>query len=247
MSNKTTDKSVVKCLGFCGFGMGSNITEVDVKDGRVARIRPLHYDQLYTPEELNAWKIEARGHVLEPGMKSYPPPLSVAYKTRTYSPNRIPYPLKRVDWDPNGERNTQNRGSSKYVHISWDKACDLIAAEIKRIQEEAGPFSILAQSDGHGETKNVHAAHGCQTNLLNLTGGFLKQARQPDSWEELVLGRQARLGHGPSRHADHHHERDQGHLRQRRRHLLLGRRPRDHAVGLGRSRWPAACATGSTR
>ena len=106
MSNKTTDKSVVKCLGFCGFGMGSNITEVDVKDGRVARIRPLHYDQLYTPEELNAWKIEARGHVLEPGMKSYPPPLSVAYKTRTYSPNRIPYPLKRVDWDPNGERNT---------------------------------------------------------------------------------------------------------------------------------------------
>ena len=25
MSDKTTDKSVVKCLGFCGFGMGSNI------------------------------------------------------------------------------------------------------------------------------------------------------------------------------------------------------------------------------
>ena len=23
MSNKTTDKSVVKCLGFCGFGMGA--------------------------------------------------------------------------------------------------------------------------------------------------------------------------------------------------------------------------------
>ena len=188
MSEKTTDKSVIKCLGFCGFGMGANITEVDVKDGRVARIRPLHYDQLYTPEELNAWKIEARGHVLEPGMKSYPPPLSVAYKTRTYSPNRIPYPLKRVDWDPNGERNTQNRGTSKYVRISWDEACDLIAAEIKRIQEEAGPFSILAQSDGHGETKNVHAAHGCQTNLLNLTGGFLKQARQPDSWEGWYWG-----------------------------------------------------------
>ena len=37
MSDKTTDKSVVKCLGFCGFGMGSNITEVDVKDGRVVK------------------------------------------------------------------------------------------------------------------------------------------------------------------------------------------------------------------
>ena len=108
MSNKTTDKSVVKCLGFCGFGMGSNITEVDVKDGRMARIRPLHYDQLYTPEELNAWKIEARGHVLEQGMKNYPPPLSVAYKTRTYSPQPHPVPAQARGLGPaDGERNTR--------------------------------------------------------------------------------------------------------------------------------------------
>lgn len=197
MSSKTADKSVVKCIGFCGFGMGSNITEVDVKDGRVARIRPLHYDQLYTPEELNSWKIKARGHVLEPGMKSFPPPLSIAYKTRTYSKNRVPYPLKRIDWDPNGERNTQNRGTSKYVRISWDEACDIIAAEIKRIQEAYGPFSILAQSDGHGETKTIHAAHGCQTNLLALVGGFLKQARQPDSWEGWYWGAKHAWGMDP--------------------------------------------------
>ena len=188
MSSKTTDKSVIKCLGFCGFGMGANITEVDVKDGKVARIRPLHYDQLYTPEDLNYWKIEKDGHVLEPGMQSYPPPLSTAYKMRAYSKNRIPYPLKRVDWDPHGERNTQNRGVSKYVRISWDNACDIVAEEIKRVHEEAGPFSIYAQSDGHGETKSVHAAHGCQTNLLSLIGGFLKQARQPDSWEGWYWG-----------------------------------------------------------
>lgn len=188
MSEKTTDKSVIKCIGFCGFGMGANITEVDVKDGKVARIRPLHYDQLYKPEDLNYWKIEKNGHVLEPGMASCPPPLATAYKMRAYSKNRIPYPLKRIDWDPNGERNPQNRGISKYERISWDDACDIIAAEIKRIQDECGPFSIYAQSDGHGETKTVHAAHGCQTNLLALTGGFLKQARQPDSWEGWYWG-----------------------------------------------------------
>ena len=28
-----------------------------------------------------------------------------------YSEDRLKYPLKRVDWDPNGERNTQNRGA----------------------------------------------------------------------------------------------------------------------------------------
>ncbi len=197
MSSKTSDKSVIKCIGFCGFGMGANITEVDVKDGRVARIRPLHYDQLYKPEDLNYWKIKARGHEFEPLMKSFPPPLSIGYKARTYSKNRIPYPLKRVDWDPDGERNTQNRGTSKFVRISWDEACDIIAKEIVRIQKEAGPFSILAQSDGHGETKTVHAAHGCQTNLLGLIGGFLKQARQPDSWEGWYWGAKHAWGMDP--------------------------------------------------
>ena len=57
-------------------------------------------------------------------MKSLPSPFSLAYKKRTYSPNRIKYPLKRVDWDPNGERNPQNRGKSKYKRISWDEATD---------------------------------------------------------------------------------------------------------------------------
>ena len=197
MSEKTTDKSVIKCLGFCGFGMGANATEVDVKDGRVARIRPLHYDQVHTPEDLNYWTIKARGKQFEPDMKSFPPPLAVGYKTRAYSPNRIPYPLKRVDWDPHGERNPQNRGESKYVRISWDEATKIIAEEIARIHAEYGPFTIYAQSDGHGETKSIHASHGCQTNLLLLTGGFLKQARQPDSWEGWYWGAKHVWGMNP--------------------------------------------------
>ena len=76
----------------------------------------------YDPAAFNAWKIEKNGKTFEPLMKSAPSPWSLAYKKRTYSPNRIKYPLKRVDWDPNGERNPQNRGKSKYVRISWDEA-----------------------------------------------------------------------------------------------------------------------------
>ncbi len=62
--------------------------------------------------------------------------------------------MKRVDWDPHGERNPQNRG----YH----------------------PSAILCEIDGHGETKIVHAAHGCITKLLDLCGGFTLQSRQPD-------------------------------------------------------------------
>ncbi len=65
-----------------------------------------------------------------------------------YSPNRIKYPLKRVDWDPNGDRNTQNRGKSNYKRISWDEAINLVVSELKRVREKYGPFTVFVQGDG---------------------------------------------------------------------------------------------------
>lgn len=50
---KTSDKTVYKTTGWCGFGSGSNTAAVDTKDGRIARIRPLHLDDKYTMDELN--------------------------------------------------------------------------------------------------------------------------------------------------------------------------------------------------
>ena len=32
--------------------------------------------------------------------------------------------------------------------------------------------AVFSQSDGHAETKTVHAAHGCHRKLLKLLGGF---------------------------------------------------------------------------
>ena len=45
-----------------------------------------------------------------------------------YSPDRLLYPMKRVDFDPDGERNPQNRGTSGYERITWEEALDLVAA-----------------------------------------------------------------------------------------------------------------------
>ena len=119
LTQKFTEKHIVKALGFNGNVRDANAVVADVKDGKIIRIRPLHYDWKYKPEEFMPWKIEARGQSIEPTMKSLIPPLSLAYKKRIYSPNRILYPLKRVDWDPNGDRCTGNRGKSGYIRISW--------------------------------------------------------------------------------------------------------------------------------
>ena len=179
------EKTLIRDISFCGVPEnGSNASMVDVKDGKIIRIRPMHYDWKYDPQkDMNPWMIEARGKTFEPSMKTLIPPYSIAYKKRVYSPARIRYPMMRVDFDPNGERNPQNRGTSKYKRISWDQALDFIANEMNRIKEKYGPTALLYESDQHGENKVVQACHGAGRKLLRLWGGFTQQNRQPDSWE----------------------------------------------------------------
>ena len=187
-NNSQEIKSFIKDISWCGESYGSNASVVDVQDGKILRIRPLHYDWKYQPAEFNPWKIEAHGQTFEPTMKTLIPPITLSYKKRCYSPNRIRYPLKRVDFDHKGERNIENRGKSRYLRISWDEALDIIASEIIRIKKTYTTKAIFYQSDCHGENKTVHAAHGCGRRLLNLLGGYILQVRNPDSWEGWVWG-----------------------------------------------------------
>jgi trimethylamine-N-oxide reductase (cytochrome c) len=182
------EKTVLKSLGQNSFASHSEPAAVDVKNGKILRIRPLCIDETYSREEINFWKIEKNGKCLEQFSKTQLAPYQIAYKKRVYSPNRILYPLKRVDWDPKGERNPQNRGKSKYKRISWDEATTIIADEIKRIQKKYGPYAVLCHGDGHGETKTIHGPHGCQMKLMSKAGGYTTVCRNADSWEGWYFG-----------------------------------------------------------
>ncbi len=189
ISERTVNEnSYPKGVSLMGFAADGNITVVDVKNGKIVRIRPFRFDWKYDRKTLNVWKMEARGKSFEPTLKTLIPPFGLAYKKRVYSPNRILYPLKRVDWNPDGERNPGNRGKSGYVRISWDEAAEIVANELKRMKKQYGMEAVLSQSDGHGEGKNVHVAHGCANKLLALMGGYTLQIRNPDSWEGWVWG-----------------------------------------------------------
>lgn len=190
------EKTVIKSLGLSGGIFGAVPCSVDVNNGKIVRIRPLHFDSRYDPARFNPWKIEKNGKSFEPLMKAVPSPFSLAYKKRVYSPNRIKYPLKRTDWDPDGERNPQNRGKSKYKRISWDEAATILANEVRRVHKEYGPLGILVQGDGHGECKMIHAPHGSPTLLLDKMGGFTQQVRNPDSWEGWYWGSKHVWGSG---------------------------------------------------
>jgi molybdopterin guanine dinucleotide-containing S/N-oxide reductase-like protein len=185
------EKTIVRDISWIGAGQGANACMVDVKDHKIIRIRPARYYDEYTKEEVKPWVMHARGKTFEPSDKSLVPPLSLAYKKRVFSPARIRYPMKRVDFDPNGApgstgpggRNIQNRGVSRFVRVSWDEALDIIVGEMNRIKEVYGPTAILYQNDQHGENKYVHGPHGCGRQLLRLFGGYTHQVRNTDSWE----------------------------------------------------------------
>ncbi len=185
------ERTIVRDMSFLGASWGANACMVDVKDGKVLRIRPLRYFEKYTRDEVKPWVMHARGSTFEPGDKTLPPPLSLAYKKRVFSPARIRYPMKRVDFDQTGApgstgpggRNIQNRGVSKYERISWDEALDIITTEMLRVKGTYGPTAILYQNDQHGDNKLVHGPHGCGRKLLRLFGGFTHQVRNADSWE----------------------------------------------------------------
>lgn len=191
-------KTVIKATGLNSFGIGANVAEVDVQDDKIIRTRPLRYDKEYSVEHLKPWTIKARGSEFHSGLKTMLPPYAYAYKNRVYSKNRILYPMKRVDWDPKGERNPQNRGKSKFERISWDEATQIIADEVMRVKDTYGLSSVFVQADGHGETKVIHASHGCPTRLMNLIGDdWTYQARQPDSWEGWYWGAKHMWGEDP--------------------------------------------------
>jgi trimethylamine-N-oxide reductase (cytochrome c) len=161
---------------------------VDSDGGKITRIRPYRYDKEYTDAHCNPWKMEAFGKTFS-ALDHVPiTPFGLGYKSRVYSPNRVRYPLKRVDWDPAGERNPQNRGRSGYVRISWDEAARICADELVRMRDTYGPEAVLCQSDMHGEGKNVAPSHGCPNRLMSLMGGYTLQMRNMDSWEGWYWG-----------------------------------------------------------
>jgi len=118
---------------------------VDVADGRIQRIIPLQLDDSDAP----SWTIQARGRSFTPPRRTTLSPWTVAHRSTIYSPRRILTPLKRVDFDPHGERNTRSRGVSGYEPISWDEALEITAAEIVRLHRERGPAAMLTSPGSH--------------------------------------------------------------------------------------------------
>src|SRR5258708_2302937 len=124
---------------------------VTTKDGKIVRITPIDL----ASDDGASFTIEARGMKLTPPRKTTLAPHGQNAKSIVYSPDRLLYPMKRVDFDPNGERNPQNRGKSGYVRISWPEALDLVAGEINRLKRTYGPGVMAVAQRSHHTWGNI--------------------------------------------------------------------------------------------
>lgn len=156
---------------------------VHVKDGVITRIRPIVFNE----EDAPSWTIEARGKKFSPPRKTTLQPFIVPERLRIYSEQRIKYPYKRVDFDPNGNRNIQNRGKSGYERISWDEAFDIVTAEINRIRDKYGPAAITGSTSSHHNWGLLFYKMGPFGRFWQQLG-FSQLMDNPDSWEGWIWG-----------------------------------------------------------
>lgn len=156
---------------------------VYVKDGKIIRITPIEFDD----EDAQPWTIQARGKAFTPPRKTTISPHTLAWKSMVYSPDRLLYPMKRLDFDPEGERNCQNRGVSGYERISWEEATDIVANEIKRVKKEHGPGAIMNGSGSHHTWGALGYWLSARIRFFNSIG-FTPVVHNPDSWEGWYWG-----------------------------------------------------------
>ncbi|MEW6669593.1 MAG: molybdopterin-dependent oxidoreductase [Thermodesulfobacteriota bacterium] len=157
---------------------------VYVKDGMILRITPIEFDP---KEDAPPWTIRARGKEFTPPRKTTLSSYALASKSVVYSPSRILYPMKRVNFDPEGERNCRDRGTAGYERVSWDAALDLVASEIRRVKREFGHGAILTGQGSHHMWGNIGYWLSAKPRFMNLIGAS-SVLHNPDSWEGWYWG-----------------------------------------------------------
>jgi trimethylamine-N-oxide reductase (cytochrome c) len=106
----------------------------------------------------------------------YPTHMLEGVMDSVYSPTRIKYPMvRRAFLEKGAGADVETRGSDDFVRVSWDEALDLVASELKRVEETYGPTGTYAGSYGWKSPGKLHNCQNLMRRMLNLKGGLREQ------------------------------------------------------------------------
>lgn len=121
---------------------------VDVADGRVTGLRDFTED----PD---------------------PSPIGHGLPAVLDDPLRVTQPMIRKSWLEGGPGTAGDaRGEDAFVAVSWERANDLVAAELTRVRRDHGNRAIYAGSYGWASAGRFHHAQSQLKRFLNCIGGF---------------------------------------------------------------------------
>ena len=105
-----------------------------------------------------------------------PSPILHSMPDALYDKSRVARPMVRESWLKHGPGgNREARGGEPFVPVSWEKALDLVAGEIRRVKEAHGNEAIFGGSYGWSSAGRFHHAKTLLHRFLNLCGGFTGQ------------------------------------------------------------------------
>ena len=88
-------------------------------------------------------------------------------------PTRVRFPAVRESYLEKGVgSNRAGRGAEPFVRVTWDRAIDIVAAELERVKREHGNEAIYAGSYGWASSGRLNHPRTLLKRLLNLHGGF---------------------------------------------------------------------------
>jgi anaerobic dimethyl sulfoxide reductase subunit A len=117
------------CVINCG--AGQCLLKIRRKNGKITAIEP---DDHYFPGVAREDNVATETDIIKNHFQLRGCPMAWAFHKLAYAPDRILYPLKRVE----GSRRMEGR----YERISWDEALNLVASKMEEIVDKYGPYSI---------------------------------------------------------------------------------------------------------
>lgn len=141
------EESIVGSFCRCNCGSAGCTFNLKVRDGNVVEVMPgILHDAEDDPEK-------GRTRACLRGLSNH---------MREYDPNRILYPLRRVEGT--------KRGDGQWERITWEEALDEVAAKIEEYQSEFGKESVATWSI-FGNHALIHGETGfCWTRLAYYLG-----------------------------------------------------------------------------
>ena len=100
---------------------------------------------------------------------------------------RIARPMIRRGWLERGPGADRRRGRDAFVAVSWPKALDHVAAELRRVYAAHGPRGVFGGSYGWASAGRFHDAQHQIHRFLNLAGGYVRSINSYSSGAATVI------------------------------------------------------------